>query len=175
MSTNGIHANGLKVFSNGSADSNGFGPATLGLLGAVVGGSLSHGLDVRLDAEQNVEEMNVGTYVTIETGATGAGGAQLFFGMITDIELKSTMPALLDSPPGPDDGFLQEVYRGTAAFAILKVTPMLRVADLGNAGPEPVKTVPPHFSRVRVSTQAEVERIFGAEDGEHFVIGTPLD
>src|SRR5205085_4914285 len=57
----------------------------------------------------------------------------------------------------------------------LHVTPMLRISGIENSGPEPVKTVPPHFSRVRESTQAEVERIFGAEDAQHFVIGTPLD
>ena len=33
-------------------------------LGTVVGGSLSHGLEVRLDGEVDVEEMAVGTYAT---------------------------------------------------------------------------------------------------------------
>lgn len=172
MNQNGTHAaNGLHL--NGfTAPAGGFGTLPTEQLGTVVGGSLSHGLEVRLDPEQDVEQMAVGTYVTIETGVDRG---QLFFGMITDIELRSTMPALLDSPPGADEAFLQEVYRGTAAYGVLKVTPMLRVADLGNSGPEPVKTVPPHFSRVRISSQAEVERIFGEEDAQHFVIGTPLD
>src|SRR5438067_6744775 len=62
-------------------------------LGSVVGGSLSHGLEVRLDAEVEVEAMAVGRYVTVEAQE------QLFFGMITDVELKTTMPALLDMPP----------------------------------------------------------------------------
>jgi len=69
---------------------------------------------VRLDAEVDVEEMAAGTYVTL-----GPGGRQgmLYVGMITDIELRATMPALLDTPPGPDEDFLQDVYRGTAAYA----------------------------------------------------------
>ncbi len=138
-------------------------------LGSVVGGSLSHGLEVRLDPEVEVEAMAVGRYVTVEAQE------QLFFGMITDVELKTTMPALLDMPPGHDDDFLRDVYRGTAAYAMLHITPMLRVSAIENNAPEPVKTVPSHFSRVREATQGEVERIFGAEDPSHFVIGTPLD
>ncbi len=142
---------------------------TLKPLGAVIGGSLSHGLEVRLDSNVDVEAMAVGRYATIEANG------QLFFGMITDVELRTTMPALLDSPPGQDDDFLRDVYRGTAAYAVLHVTPMLRVSALENNPPEPVKTVPAHFSYVREATQGEVERIFGAEDPQHFVIGTPLD
>jgi len=141
----------------------------LQLLGSVVSGSLSGGLEVRLDAEVDVETMAAGSYVTVD------GRDQLFFGMITDVELRTTMPALADSPPGEDDEFLREVYRGTAAFAVLHITPMLRVSRVENNAPQPVKTVPSHFSRVRVATQHEVERIFGEEDAQHFVIGTPLD
>lgn len=144
-------------------------PTSFAPLGSVVGGSLTAGLEVRLDAEVDVEQMAAGRYVTVE--AQG----QLFFGMITDVELRTTVSALTDTPPGEDDDFLREVYRGTAAFAVLHITPMLRVSSIENNAPEPVKTVPGHFSRVREATQGEVERIFGAEDGEHFVIGTPLD
>ncbi len=144
-------------------------PTAFTPLGSVVGGSLTAGLEVRLDPEVDVEQMAAGRYVTIE--AQG----QLFFGMITDVELRTTVPALTETPPGEDDDFLREVYRGTAAFAVLHVTPMLRVSAVENNPPEPVKTVPGHFSRVREATQGEVERIFGAEDAEHFVIGTPLD
>jgi hypothetical protein len=138
-------------------------------LGSVVGGSLSAGLEVRLDAEVDVEAMAVGRYVTIDAHE------QRFFGMITDVELRTTIDALTETPPGQDDEFLRDVYRGTAAFAVLHVTPMLRVSALDNNAAEPVKTVPSHFSRVREATQSEVERIFGAEDPQHFVIGTPLD
>ncbi|HLZ70293.1 MAG TPA: DUF87 domain-containing protein [Dehalococcoidia bacterium] len=144
-------------------------PTIFSPLGSVVGGSLTAGLEVRLDAEVDVEEMAAGRYVTVEAQD------QLFFGMITDVELRTTLSALTETPPGEDDDFLREVYRGTAAFAVLHITPMLRVSAVENNAPEPVKTVPGHFSRVREATQGEVERIFGAEDAEHFVIGTPLD
>ncbi|HEY8838380.1 MAG TPA: hypothetical protein VIO16_12040, partial [Dehalococcoidia bacterium] len=82
--------------------------------------------EVRLDSNVDVEAMAVGRYATIEANG------QLFFGMITDVELRTTMPALLDSPPGQDDDFLRDVYRGTAAYAVLHVTPMLRVSALEN-------------------------------------------
>src|SRR5581483_7324296 len=83
--------------------------------------------------------------------------------------------AVLRAPPAPDDDFLREVFAGTAAYAVLHVTPMLRVTGVADATPEPVKTVPSHFSEVRDATQAEVAQIFGDDDDGHFVIGSPLD
>jgi DNA helicase HerA-like ATPase len=163
MNRNGTHDDGVDSLLRA------IGSHTTSALGSVVGGSLSGGLEVRLDPEVDVEEMAVGRYVTVEAHG------QLFFGMITDVELRTTMDALTQSPPGLDDDFLRDVYSGTAAFAVLKITPMLRVSTTEDSSPEPVKTVPSHFSRVREATQPEVERIFGAEDPQHFVIGTPLD
>ena len=130
----------------------------------VTGGSLTKGLEVRLQPAISVEEMAAGRYVTID------GTRARFFGMITDVELRSAMPELAYSPP--EDEFLREVLDGTAVYAVLKITPMLRVDLLANAVPEPVKTVPGHFSPVRDASQAEMEQIFGSEDGDHFLIGS---
>lgn len=138
-------------------------------LGTVIGGSLTHGLEVRLAPERSVEEMAAGRYVTIQ------GRTQKFFGMITDVELRATSDAVLRAPPDPDDAFLREVLTGTTAYAVLKVMPLLRVAGTADAKPEPVKTVPAHFSEVREATQQEVAQIFGDDDDTHFVIGSPLD
>ncbi|MBI2759936.1 MAG: ATP-binding protein [Chloroflexi bacterium] len=143
-------------------------PATL-RLGSVVGGSLTKGLEVRLAPDRSVEEMAAGRYVTIEAAG------QKFFGMITDVELRTASDAVLRSPPDPEDDFLREVFAGTAAFAILQVMPLLRVTGTADSTPEPVKTVPSHFSEVRDATQAEVAQIFGEDDSGHFVIGSPLD
>lgn len=41
--------------------------------------------------------------------------------------------------------------------------------------PRPARTVPPHFSGVSTATRADFERVFGAEDRDHFQIGQPLD
>src|SRR5579875_368972 len=68
-------------------------PVYEGELGAVTGGSLSGGLEVRLDASVAVQDMVVGNYVTIEAGD------QRFFGMITDVELQTTMQKLAQTPP----------------------------------------------------------------------------
>jgi DNA helicase HerA-like ATPase len=136
-------------------------------LGVISGGSLSHGVEVRLDPEAAVEDMAVGRYVTVD------GDRSRFFGMITDVELRSTIGQVVASPPS--DEFTRQVLRGTAVYGVLKIVLMLR-AGLGiEAQPEPVKTVPGHFAAVHDSTQAEIEQIFGGEDGGHFVVGSPLD
>ncbi|MFN8559493.1 MAG: ATP-binding protein, partial [Dehalococcoidia bacterium] len=138
-------------------------------LGSVVGGSLTKGLEVRLAGERAVEEMAAGRYVTIEAAG------QKFFGMITDIELRAASDAVLRAPPEPDDDFLREVFAGTAAFTVLKVIPLLKVTGTADAAPEPVKTGPSHFSEVRDANQEEMARIFGEDNDQHFVIGSPLD
>jgi DNA helicase HerA-like ATPase len=111
--------------------------------------------------------MAVGSYVTVQ------GGRDAFFGMITDIELRATTDAVQKLPPALEDDFLLEVYRGTAAYAVLRVSPMLRASD--GADPKPVKTVPAHFSPVYVASADEVAGVFGADDDAHFPIGMPLD
>jgi DNA helicase HerA-like ATPase len=42
-------------------------------------------------------------------------------------------------------------------------------------GPQPVKTVPSHFSRVKLASEADMEQVFGKEDAARFFIGNPLD
>jgi DNA helicase HerA-like ATPase len=138
-------------------------------LGVVVSGSLTKGVDVKLDAAVSVEDMAVGRYVTIH------GRRQRFFGMVTDVELRATHPVFGATPPDVDDEFTREVLAGTAAYGALHVMPLLRVGPTADAPPEPVKTVPSHFADVWEASQEDVERIFGREDASHFVIGSPLD
>jgi DNA helicase HerA-like ATPase len=138
------------------------------LLGSVVAGSLTRGLDVRLEAGVDVEQMAVGRYVTIESGG------YTFFGMVTDVELRATSETVQQSPPALDDGFLRAVYQGTAAYAVLKVAPMLRLAA-DAVTPEPVRTVPTHFAATHEASAEQVARVFGRDDTTHFPIGMPLD
>ncbi|HEY56422.1 MAG TPA: ATP-binding protein, partial [Dehalococcoidia bacterium] len=42
-------------------------------------------------------------------------------------------------------------------------------------GAQPVKTVPSHFSPVKLASQSDVELVFGREDEKKFYLGTPLD
>ncbi|MBE7552219.1 MAG: ATP-binding protein [Anaerolineales bacterium] len=137
-------------------------------LGIVISGSLSKGLEVKLDASAPVEEMAVGRYITIE------GDKLKFFGMITDVALDSTNPQIEKTPPDVSDDFLRQVYSGASVFGRLHVAPML-VLDKAADQPKPVKTIPAHFSTVRLATEEDVNMVFGQEDEQHFHIGEPLD
>ncbi len=138
-------------------------------LGLVVSGSLTAGLDVRLDSCRSVEDVAVGRYVTIQ------GQRSRFFSIITDVELRAVNRDIPWSLPETADDFAREVMAGTATFGSLHVVPYLKVGPTADAQPEPAKTVPAHFAEVREASQEDVERIFGQEDESHFVIGSPLD
>jgi len=142
------------------------------ILGIVVSGSVEKGVDIRLDNQSSVEDMVVGRYVTIE------GKKRRFFGMITDISLGVTDEAIMEIPPDTADLFTAEVLAGTATYGTLHVLPMLTIGrDVASAveSPQPVKTVPSHFSRVSLASEQDMELVFGKEDTQRFWIGNPLD
>ena len=141
-------------------------------LGIVVSGSLNKGVEVKLDSSASVEDMVVGRYVAIE------GNRRRFFGMITDVSLGVTDPRLALTPPDVSDPFIAEVLSGTATYGTLHVSPQLTIG--GDAaslleGPQPVKTVPSHFSVVNLASDRDIELVFGKEDKDRFWIGNPLD
>jgi len=141
-------------------------------LGIVVSGSLARGVEVRLDASVSVEDMAVGRYVAID------GAKHRFFGMITDVSLETIDPNVAIIPPDISDPFVAQVITGTTIYGKLRVLPMLTIG--GDAasileGPQPAKTVPAHFSGVKLASQRDVEIVFGAEDEKRFYVGTPLD
>ena len=141
-------------------------------LGIVTSGSLIKGVEVRLDNSASVEDMAVGRYVTIE------GEKRRFFGMITDISLGVIDQKLTVTPPDVADPFMAEVLAGTSTYGTLHVLPMLTISGSATnliEGPQPVKTVPSHFSPVKLASQQDVELVFGGEDERKFYIGTPLD
>jgi len=141
-------------------------------LGIVVSGSLNKGVEVKLDSSASVEDMAVGRYVTIE------GERRRFFGMITDVSLGVIDQKLTLTPPDVSDPFMAEVLAGTATYGTLHVLPMLTISgDVASLieGPQPVKTVPSHFSVVNLASDRDMELVFGKEDKERFWIGNPLD
>lgn len=139
-------------------------------LGMVVSGSLSRGIEVKLDSGVPVEEMKVGRYVAIE------GERHRFIGMVTDVSLTATDPRLAITPPDISDPFIAEVIKGTSTYALLHIVPMLTLPTSSLLeSPQPAKTVPVHFSVVSEASETDVERIFGNEDKRHIYIGTPLD
>ena len=86
MTTNG--------FPLGSYGGNG-GPTAGQTIGQVIGGSLTQGIEIRLNAssETLIEDVKVGTFVTIQ------GKRYRFFGVITDLELSSSDSRIRHSPP----------------------------------------------------------------------------
>jgi uncharacterized protein len=140
-------------------------------LGVVVSGSLTKGIEVRLDGSASVEDMAVGRYVTIQ------GNRQRFFGMITDVTLGVVDERITQSPPDFSDPFIAEVLGGTSTYGMLHIQPYLTLgADIKVIEePRPVKTVPSHFASVVLASEQDMEMIFGKEDSETFFIGNPLD
>ena len=142
-------------------------------LGMVVGGSLSQGLIVKLDASEFpggiIEQLAIGSYVVIQ-GLTG----RRFFCIVTDIALEHTNPALEANPPSENDVFSAEIYRSTVAYGRASIAPML-VLEQDEEKPKPVKTIPAHFSIVAHANEQDVANVFGTEDEHHFHIGSPLE
>ena len=136
-------------------------------LGAVVGGSISRGLAVKLDAHVAIEELAIGRYIVIH------GQQKRFFCMINDISLHATNPQIESDPPDISDQFLTEIYSGTVVYSIITVTPMLVIDE--TEGPLPVKTIPGHFRQAFNATEADVNQVFGDEDEWHFHVGSPLE
>ena len=137
----------------------------------VVGGSLTKGIDVRLEGGVPIEEVSVGRFVTIQAER------RRFFGVVTDISLGQTDPAMVLTPPDVDDDFIRAVVSGANAFGLVHVVPYLTQTGAAGLddGPLPAKTVPPHFAPARYSAPQEIEAIFGENDKDHLWVGSPLD
>ena len=136
-------------------------------IGAVVGGSLSRGLDVRLEAAPAVENVKVGTFVTMQ------GRLNRFFGIVTDLRLDSSDPrAGLAVASG--GAALAEALSGATAYSTASVSPMLTTSAEGEA-PQPARSLPPHFAPAHRASPGDVAAVFGGEDERHIWIGSPLD
>ena len=143
-------------------------------LGQVVGGSLSQGVQVRLDAggPVSVEDVKAGSFVTIQ------GERQRFFGVVTDIALGSSDSRLAHNPPDVDDPLVAQVISGAIAYGSVTILPHLTMpvtaGDFQDA-PVAAKTIPGHFSPAHAASEQDVALVFGREDDRHFWIGNPLD
>ena len=140
-------------------------------LGMVIEGSVSNGVEVRLDPGVSVEQVKVGTFVTLQ------GTNSRFFGVVTDVGLGSTDPRLKYTPLPVDDPFVVQALQGTVAFGTVSVLPKLTMPDvLGDEQrPAAAKSIPAHFSRAFTASQKDVETVFGSEEDGNFWIGSPLD
>ncbi|ELS30505.1 MULTISPECIES: helicase HerA domain-containing protein [Pseudanabaena] len=174
-------------------------------LGIVVQGSLSDGLEVRLNGEISVEDMRVGKFLVVY------GRHTHFFCILTNVTLGTASPRILMNPPDPENTFLTEILAGTGTFGTIALTPMLmfvpanpfdliaqrsiqtsdrvkktkRKKNVTSESEEisdfqllPVKTIPSHFAQVFDATERDFRIVFGWENDpqkRNFAIGQPID
>ena len=140
-------------------------------LGMVIEGSVANGVEVKLDPGVSVEQIKVGTFVTLQ------GANNRFFGVVTDVGLSSTDPRMKFTPLSADDPFVIQALQGIVAFGTVSVLPQLTMPDVvgDEQEPAPAKSIPAHFSRAFTASQEDVETVFGSEEDGNFWIGSPLD
>lgn len=148
-----------------------------GKIGTITQGSLSKGVEMKLDAANSVEEVAAGTFVVIQ------GARYDFFSMITDARIDAANEDIFLYPPSEDDQLLRDVMAGNSTYATISLKPMLMLPnekhqELSEEPARVVKTIPSHFSKVARATAEDVARIFGHEalDGgrTYFHMGEPL-
>ncbi|MCS6989312.1 MAG: ATP-binding protein [Chloroherpetonaceae bacterium] len=149
-------------------------------LGNVIRGSLLEGLEMKLAPDVSLERVKAGKFLVVE------GEEYDFFSIITDLRLAATNEQLLSNPPNFSNDLLRAVISGTGTYAVVSLRPMLMFERAARKNgeplePEPVKTIPAHFSVVAEASGDDVALIFGSEElnaatgRKHFFIGTPLD
>ena len=143
-------------------------------IGVITKGSLVEGVEMKLDPEQNVEDMKAGKFVVIE------GDKNDFFSMVTDMRLDANNQEILLHPPGQEDALLRQgARRHQHVQHRLAAAHADDVQGRGSRrGPRPVKAIPSHFSEVQEAMAEDVAKIFGSEgdaEGRYFSIGHPLD
>ncbi|MCZ6634261.1 MAG: ATP-binding protein [bacterium] len=151
--------------TNGEPDS--------GEIGVITRGSLTEGVEMKLNPDRSVEDVKAGKFVVIE------GYKNQFFSMITDLSLDATNPEILLYPPHEGDRLLHSVLNGSSTYVTVNLRPMLMLEQGEEVvdEPRPVKTIPSHFSKVVEADEEDVARVFGSEsrDDRYFNMGTPLD
>lgn len=142
-------------------------------LGVITHGSLSAGVEMKLDPRRSVETVRAGTFCVI------SGERFDFFSLVTDVQIEAANERILLHPPGPEDDLLREVMQGAGTYATVQLRPMLMLErGISDDPPRPVKTVPAHFAPVGEANEDDVARVFGAAANDpkrFFEIGAPLD
>lgn len=149
-------------------------PAGGDALGVIVRGSLSKGLELKLDPSVSLETLRAGMFAVV------GGELYDFFSLVTDLELTATNPEAVDAPPPAPGSLLRQVLAGDSLYTRAVLRPHLMV---NRAEPDPkkallpVKTIPGHFTAARRATPEDVDRVFGSEgqSPHHFHIGEPLE
>ena len=140
-------------------------------IGLVVGGSITRGIDVRLDNHTRVEDLVIGRFIVIE------GSSHKFFAQISDITLRSADQSLIDMPPDLTDTIIAGIIKETSVYIVVEAIPYLSLDAAMSLyeGIKPAKTVPPHFSKAYLASEEDYNTVFGEGDTDHFWLGSPLD
>ena len=130
-------------------------------IGIVVGGSLTEGVEVRLNPNTDTENLRVGAFVRVQ------GNTSRFFGIITDIYLGMVDKFVGVNPPGSDNKFISDSMSGIATYGNIQIEPRLVLTE---AGFEPSRTIPTHFSSVFLASQEDVDIYLGRKMHYIFIL-----
>jgi len=141
------------------------------IIGRVVDGSLSRGLEIKLESSISIEDINNGTYVVIQ------GKHNRFVAMVTDLSLGAADQTLKFSLPDMSDPLIREIITGSLTYNSLSVRPgkILPAVRGDQSDTTEARTIPEFFSPVFRASQNDMESIFGKENENNFFIGHPLD
>ncbi|CAN5680197.1 DUF87 domain-containing protein [soil metagenome] len=139
-------------------------------LGVVIDGSFTAGLTVRLIGSK-LEDLQVGSFVVVE------GGHHRYFSLVTDLQLRASDVGILSDPP-TGSAFVRGAIEDIHSYAVAVVRPSLVLEDSGDlaagTGVRAVRTIPPHFSRLRTAAGEDFDLVFGEESAERFGLGSPV-
>lgn len=139
-----------------------------GEVGAVVGGSLTKSLEVRLEPGQGAQ---LGQYLM----APLDGGGKLL-GMVTDVLLKSAESGAVTWPPPAGDDpaslLLRDILLDTGVYAQVEMNPYLEVTPEGATSR--ARRLPRHFAAVSLADQATMDRAFDTGEKNGVSLGKPL-
>jgi DNA helicase HerA-like ATPase len=146
-------------------------------LGVVTDGAFNAGLTVRLDSDVSTEQMRIGDFCIVE------GEENLYFSMVSDMQLRATDARLPADPPTDASPFVARALRGSLTYATVQVKPMQMMPKGGEddfvvdlEGPQPVRTIPMHLAVLAEATESDFRTVFGDErkGKQYFAMGTPL-
>jgi DNA helicase HerA-like ATPase len=153
-------------------------------IGYIVGGGLRDKFRVRLTVSSHM--VQEGAFIVVKDDPW------LFYGLVTDIQLGSTDPRFADEQS--EERFHKEIARylhGQTLFTNLEILPtlmfdpgpdlnstldderLIEVDSDSGLAPRvlPVKTVPPHHTKVFLANEDDIANIFGKEGTNMFVVG----
>ncbi len=133
------------------------------MIGFLKSGSVTEGFAVRLLRDVSPESLKIGDFAVIE------GRIYKFFGIIDDLRLLSSNEDVFFDPP--ETPLQKLALSGSIIYSEIQLSPYVMADPDGNL--MSIKTVPEHFSSVRLAENRDIELVF-KRGGKPFFIGTPL-